>query len=257
MQIKFTGDHKYYADWAIDQQNKGFVLGLADVEKTLLVSRSWIHTVLMKAVPYCRYTSKMIKATVPGTEFYSDAVPNYIYFSAAEINKWIRETATFTRRTLVVNFVDFYDEDYLKKIYDQGEKEAADEIYAKFGIHKTPSPQVVYMYMTPLLGFGEDVSIYYRERSKVPVVKIKPFDVIGNEKIELLFPKTMYHNSELAYRHAFDAGFIKVSIGNQKTIFIKQKNEEEKEMGYGRLSYQSYLAAQAAGTFPSLLKSKK
>lgn len=215
--IVYSGDRADYYKWADAIWAKGFDFCITDVMEILSVSLSWVKHTLLKEILYVNYSAKYLYQKGIKTR-----VTTYIRYE--DLVEWIKQVAEFRRQT---ELIDLYS--YLSL----ANRKKADEAYKMYkniikesniGYNPGIIPERVLQYINDayFINFTPK-NLSCVKRSEVPWINVEPLNIFEKQRY---FPEE--YTAELIYRDAFMNGDIKVSIGNKKTIFIKNKNNIDK-----------------------------
>lgn len=219
MKLEYTkrkvGDTSTYKEWADALWKYGFDTPVLDVIELLGVSLSWINHTLLKNIDYVVYDSKWLYQKTSRTSL--------TYIRMTDLEKYIRENATFSVQTEVVDLA-YYLKPY-RKVHAGALKICARERqrYNHRGYMLGTVPQKVLDYINEELWI-ENASRNYscKERRRIPWVELEPFNIFEN-KDRIYYIGDKDHSKEVSetiYRVAFIAGDVKIKLGGI-VIFYK------------------------------------
>lgn len=196
-----------YMQWAEMMFDSGFYVSYNQVMQELHVSRNWVHDFIQPSVHHVKYS---VKAKVAlGIEDSS-----IIYFHADELSDWVRNTAEYTRQTKVIDLADL--------AVPAAIEATQESLGKKIGLN---GKRWCYGFVDPAILTALQINhlnVNDRNRSSYPAQTVDPFDWFLMPK---LHPADA-SSTELTYRRAFRAGYIKVVLCG-KTIFVPDPNESK------------------------------
>ena len=208
--IVFHGESANYYTWANEMFRRGFNYSVSEVMQTLNVSRSWINHTLLHEIMYVTYSAKFV---------YQKGITSRerTYIDYADLVQWLEQVGRFRRQT---ELVDLYSYLYIanKKKADEALKMYR-KIIKESNIGYNPGivPEAVLQYINKnyFVNF-EPKNLSCIKRTEVSFLDVEPFNFL---ECDYYFPDE--RSPELAYREAFMKGDTKISIGNKKTILVR------------------------------------
>lgn len=217
MQILYTHDHEKdetYMEWlARKREKEGFVLSVSDISKRLYVSNTWIFSMFHEDLEYIK-------------------VSNRLFYSQSLIEDWLSKNCQFTMQTRTLNLLDFCTAEALLAAEKQcGEQHG---IFTEMNIDGQPKHKRMPGHMPKRLLQVLHLPIYsmnYFHRPQTKPVSIPPFPFLDKK---LLSPKMAGQDGcvgerkhrEQLYRDAFMMGWLKITCGRQKTLWIPPRQKE-------------------------------
>ncbi len=208
--VVFSGNKADYYKWADAMWARGFDFCITDVMDILSVSLSWVKHTLLKEILYVNYSAKYLYQKGKKTR-----VTTYIRYE--DLVQWIEQVAEFKRQT---ELVDLYS--YLslanKKIAENAYKMYREIINdSNIGYNPGIIPIKVLQYINDAYFTNfEPKNLSCMKRKDVAWKDVEPFDFFTEN---YYFPEE--YTAELIYRDAFMKGDTKVTIGNKKTILVR------------------------------------
>ena len=215
--IVFHGEKSNYYKWANAMWNRGYSLCITNVMKYLNVSLSWVKHTLLKEILYVNYSYKYLFQKGIKTRVLT-------YVNYEDLVQWIEQVADFKRQT---ELIDLYSYLYLA---NKKKAEEALKMYRKIikesniGYNPGIIPEKTLQYINKAYYINfEPKNLSCVKRSEVPWKDVEPFNIF---ETKYYFPEE--YTAELIYRDAFMKGDTKVTIGNKKTIFVRNRIRTDK-----------------------------
>jgi len=208
--IVFHGDPANYNKWANEMFRRGFNFPVSQVMKTLNVSLSWVNHTLLHEIMYVTYSAKFV---------YQKGITSRerTYIDYADLVQWLQQVGQFRRQT---ELVDLYSYLY---IANRKKADEALKMYRKIikesniGYNPGIIPEAVLQYINKnyFVNF-EPKNLSCIKRTEVGFLDVESFNFL---ECDYYFPDE--RSPELTYRDAFMKGDTKITIGNKKTIFVR------------------------------------